>query len=143
MSHPRSFAAALTFTCGLLQGAPSEPILVPESPSPWVVAWKAAALPQLADTSLRPLRGPMRHLADPGEAASAVVEVWGEGPRETLRLTLQRLSPELQVAFQVGLDCDTSAQMLREFMATPGDVHAPTSPMVYYNCLRPSETAWH
>jgi hypothetical protein len=69
----------------------------------------------------------------------AVVEVWGEHPEETLRLFRKRLNPELAAAFELGTCSGTSRQMLSEFMAMGADVHAPSTPSVFYNAYRPSE----
>ena len=135
----------LLLSCLGLRGAAEPPAEVGAA-TPWGVTWHPSEALMDLQAELRPRVGAVLHLPSPGSVPGATVEVWGEGPQETLKLFQARLDPELQAAFAKGWDCDTSAQMLCETMAMGWDVHAPTVPAVFYNGFQPAlpaqDTAW-
>ena len=114
------------------------PAAVAQEPLPRAPWYWNLQVPSLG-LKAAPAVAPRALEAGPGRTYGAVVEVWGEHPEETLRVFRKRLLPELAAAFEVGLSTGTSRQMLSEFMAMGADIHAPSTPSVFYNAYRPSE----
>jgi hypothetical protein len=121
----------MLFCGGLSVAVAQEPL--PQAPWYWNLQVPSLGL------KAAPPAGPKALEMVPVRTYGAVVEVWGEHPEETLRLFRKRLLPELAVAFEMGLSSGTSRQMLSEFMAMGADVHAPSTPSVFYNAYRPTE----
>jgi hypothetical protein len=104
----------------------------------WAVTWAPQAGPNQPGPRLKPILNPGVRLAPPGKVAEAIVEVWADTTQEPLRQFQARLAPELVQAYNKGYACDTSAQILCEFMGMIGDIKPLSCPAVYYNCLQPS-----